>query len=54
MEFHAGDYLATHAVEARRGTPDCSACHRAESFCVACHERSGLTNRVEPQWDRGS
>lgn len=41
-EFHPGNYLLTHAVEARRGTPDCSACHRAQSFCVGCHERSGL------------
>lgn len=41
-EFHPGNYVLTHAVEARRGTPDCSACHRAQSFCVACHERSGI------------
>ncbi|HLL20969.1 MAG TPA: cytochrome c3 family protein, partial [Kofleriaceae bacterium] len=39
-EFHPGNYVVTHVVEARRGTPDCSACHRAQSFCVACHERS--------------
>jgi hypothetical protein len=42
MEFHPGNYVLTHSVEARRGTPDCSACHRAQSFCVACHERSGI------------
>ncbi|HEU0036353.1 MAG TPA: cytochrome c3 family protein [Kofleriaceae bacterium] len=42
MEFHPGNYLLSHAVEARRGTPDCSACHRAQSFCVECHERSGI------------
>ncbi len=41
-EFHPGNYVLTHAVEARRGTPDCSACHRAQSFCIACHERSGV------------
>jgi hypothetical protein len=46
LEFHRGNYLLTHAVEARRGTPDCSACHRAQSFCVACHERSGIGNRA--------
>ena len=48
LEFHPGNYLLTHAVEARRGTPDCSACHRAQSFCVACHERTGVGPRVEP------
>ncbi|MDB4953148.1 MAG: cytochrome c family protein [Myxococcales bacterium] len=47
MEFHPGNYLLTHAVDARRGRPDCSACHRTESFCVACHERSGLGTRGE-------
>lgn len=47
MEFHAGNYLLAHAVEAKRGTPDCSACHRAQTFCVGCHERSGLTARVD-------
>jgi hypothetical protein len=44
-DFHPGNYTLTHAVEARRGTPDCSACHRAQSFCVGCHERSGITQR---------
>jgi len=41
-EFHPGNYVLTHTVEAKRGTPDCSACHRAQSFCVGCHERSGV------------
>lgn len=51
LEFHRGNYLATHAIEARRGTPDCSACHRAQSFCVGCHERSGLGARVNSDFD---
>lgn len=51
LEFHPGNYLLTHAVEARRGKPDCSACHRAQSFCVGCHERSGLGTRGDTQFD---
>jgi hypothetical protein len=51
MEFHPGNYLLTHAVDARRGKPDCSACHRAQSFCIGCHERSGLGNRGDTQFN---
>jgi hypothetical protein len=51
LEFHPGNYLLGHAVEAKRGTPDCSACHRAQSFCVACHERSGVGTRVSTDFD---
>ncbi len=47
MDFHGGDYVLIHAVEARRGVPDCTACHRLESFCVGCHERSGVGTRVD-------
>ena len=51
MDFHPGDYLMTHPIEARRGRPDCSACHRYESFCVACHEREGIGTRGNTQFD---
>jgi len=50
MDFHAGNYLLVHASDARRGTPDCSACHRYETFCVGCHERSGLGTRGDTQF----
>lgn len=50
MDFHPGNYLLTHAVDARRGKPDCSACHRAQSFCVACHEREGIGTRADSQF----
>lgn len=43
MDFHAADYVELHAIEARRGSPDCSACHRVQTFCVGCHSRAGVT-----------
>jgi c(7)-type cytochrome triheme protein len=40
--IHPGDYLSTHMVPARQGAERCDACHRRQSFCVACHERVGV------------
>jgi len=51
LDFHPGNYLLIHAVDARRGKPDCSACHRAQSFCVGCHERSSLGRRGDTQFN---
>lgn len=52
MAFHAGNYVALHAVEARRGVPDCTVCHKSQRFCVGCHERSGVGVRAESGFDR--
>ncbi|HEY6104430.1 MAG TPA: cytochrome C, partial [Anaeromyxobacteraceae bacterium] len=40
--IHPGDFTSTHAVAARQNRPDCSACHRLQSFCTGCHERAGV------------
>jgi hypothetical protein len=43
LDFHAGDYIALHPVDARRGTTDCQACHRLQTFCTGCHARTGVS-----------
>jgi len=54
MDFHGNDYVTLHAIDARRNRPDCSACHRAQTFCVGCHSRSGLADdRVKPRYVPG-
>ncbi|HUS64863.1 MAG TPA: cytochrome c3 family protein [Kofleriaceae bacterium] len=42
LDFHGNDYITLHSIDARRGSPDCSACHRAQTFCVGCHSRAGV------------
>ncbi|MBI3182017.1 MAG: cytochrome c3 family protein [Myxococcales bacterium] len=48
LRVHPNDYLTVHPVQARAGSSRCESCHRAQSFCAACHERAG----VGPDADR--
>jgi len=52
QSIHPGDYISTHMVPARQGVERCDACHRRQSFCVACHERTGVgSNADAPFYD---
>ncbi len=42
MDFHVGDYVALHPIDARRNSQDCSSCHRLQTFCQGCHSRMGV------------
>ncbi len=41
-DIHPADYVSLHVVDARRNVPDCSSCHRLQTFCVGCHQRTGV------------
>jgi hypothetical protein len=42
-DIHPADYVSLHVTDARRNTPDCSSCHRLQTFCVGCHQRTGVS-----------
>jgi hypothetical protein len=43
-DIHPADYVSLHVVDARRNVPDCSSCHRLQTFCVGCHQRTGVAS----------
>jgi hypothetical protein len=42
LSVHPNDFITLHPIQARQDSTRCSSCHRAQSFCAACHERSGV------------
>ena len=40
---HSNDWLSIHAVAGKQDNPRCANCHRYQSFCVTCHQRSGVS-----------
>jgi hypothetical protein len=40
--IHPSDWLSLHPIAARQD-PSCQSCHRHQSFCLTCHERSGVS-----------
>ncbi len=41
--IHPNDYLSMHAIEGRLATQKCTSCHREQSFCLGCHQRTGVS-----------
>jgi len=41
--IHPNDFLSQHAMAARQDNPRCTSCHQQQSFCLTCHQRSGVT-----------
>ena len=44
LAFHGNDYVSIHAIDARKESLRCEGCHRKQTFCLGCHERSGLVD----------
>ncbi len=47
LSVHPNDFITLHPIQARQDSTRCSSCHRAQSFCVACHERSGVAQTAD-------
>lgn len=45
---HPNDYVTLHVPDARMNADRCGTCHRTASFCVACHERVGVSMNSAP------
>jgi hypothetical protein len=41
-QIHPNDFLSQHAMAARQNNPRCTSCHQQQSFCLTCHQRSGV------------
>lgn len=54
MRIHAGDYMTTHALDARASTQDCQSCHRVQTECIACHQRLGMGEGPDKKFGAGS
>ena len=46
LDYHGGDYVTRHGMEARRSQLECAGCHRQQTFCLGCHERLGVSDHV--------
>lgn len=42
-KVHPNDWISMHPIAARQNNPSCTSCHRQQSFCIACHQRAGVT-----------
>ncbi|HVE85635.1 MAG TPA: cytochrome c3 family protein [Myxococcales bacterium] len=46
LSVHPADWISLHPLQARGQMLRCESCHRLQSFCAACHERSGVATEA--------
>jgi hypothetical protein len=44
LTIHPNDWISLHPLQARTSALECQSCHRLQSFCAACHARSGVAD----------
>jgi hypothetical protein len=44
QNYHPADFMSRHAEPAFALEQNCSSCHRVETFCRNCHQKSGIAN----------
>lgn len=42
FRIHPPNWLQSHGVQARQQQMECASCHREQSFCISCHQQSGV------------
>ncbi|HEY8207526.1 MAG TPA: cytochrome c3 family protein [Myxococcaceae bacterium] len=46
LAVHPNDWISLHGLQVHNQMLRCESCHRAQSFCIACHQRSGVSNEA--------
>lgn len=46
LSVHPNDWISLHPLQARSNLIGCESCHRMQSFCAACHARSGVAQEA--------
>ena len=46
IRIHPANWALIHPTTARKNSLECSSCHREQSFCLDCHQRSRVSDRA--------
>lgn len=46
LKVHPNNWVLQHSIAGRKNDPDCNSCHRSQTFCVDCHQSTGVSSEV--------